>query len=117
MPGSLYHARRFEKRAYLGNDGLEHWEVEAIGGGVEVVSHSSWRELIRHCARFGVPENVWPTLDGECAIDVSLDEVDAMQAPLRAALCKLSPTQVSSHALLSRIVSYLDRGEIIFFTN
>lgn len=117
MSGMLHHAQRFEKRRYVGNDGLEHWEVEAIEGDADVVSHSSWGGVISHCTHFGVPEDVWPTLDCECGIDVPLDEVDAMQAAFREALRKLTPAQVSSHNLLSRIVSYVARGEKVFFTD
>jgi hypothetical protein len=117
MPGSLYHARRFEKRPYIGGDGLRHWEIEPIDGDADVVSHSSWGELVRHCAQFGVPEDIWPILDRECAIDVLLDDIESMQPPFRAALRLLSPAQISSHDLLSRIVTYLDRNEIIFFTD
>jgi hypothetical protein len=117
MAGSLHHGRRFERRPYVGHDGLEHWEVAPIEGDVDVVSRSSWGELIRHCAQFGVPENVWPTLDCECAIDVPLDGVYAMQAAFRDALGRLTPAQVSSHGLLSRVAAYLARGEAVFFTD
>jgi hypothetical protein len=118
MSGSLYHARRFERRPYVGADGNEHWEIEPIDGAADVVSHTSWHGLIRHCAELGVPEDVWPSfILCECAIDVPLDEVQAKQRPFRRALLGLSPVHSSGHELLARIVAYLERGEAVFFTD
>lgn len=116
MPGSLYHARHFSKRPYVGADGREHWEIDLIDGDTDVVSLSSWAALIDYCAELGISEDVWPTIDCECAIDVPLDQVEAKQAAFREALRKLGPTEVSASKLLSRVVSYLDRGEAVFFT-
>ena len=117
MSGSLFHARRFSRRPYIGADGGEHWEVELIDGDADVVSHSSWLELIGYCAALGVPEDLWPTFERECAIDVPLDQVEAKQALFREALRKLSLAHVSGHELLSRVVTYLDRDEAVFFTD
>lgn len=117
MAGSLHHARSFEKRFYRGMDGLQHWELEHVEGDLDVVSHSTWWETVDHCARLGVPEEVWPFFDCSCGIDVPLEDAYAMQADFRAALGELRPADVSSHELLSRIVSYLDRGEVVFFTD
>ncbi|MDI3282260.1 hypothetical protein [Polyangium sp. 15x6] len=117
MPGSLYHARQFGRLPYRGNDQREHWEVDIIDGDMDVVSYSSWQELVEYSARLGVPVEVWPDFtDGHGeGIDVPLDRVDRMQGDLREALRRLTPAEVAGHALLARIVGYLARGEKVFF--
>ena len=117
MAGTLYHASRFERRPYPGQDKLEHWEIESVDGGSDIVAHASWRELIDYCVQLGVPADVWPTLDNECGIDVSLEDVTSMQPSFRTELLRLSRAQVSLHELLSRVVGYLDRGETVFFSD
>ncbi|MDC3954045.1 hypothetical protein [Polyangium jinanense] len=114
MPGSLHHARQLGRLPYRGNDQQEHWEVDIIDGDMDVVSYSSWHELVEYCARLGVPVEVWPGFTRE-GIDVSLDRVDRMQGDLREALRRLTLAEVSGHVLLARIVGYLARGEKVFF--
>lgn len=116
MSGSLFHARGFRVEQYAGSDGQLHHEVVPVDGNSETISYSSRRDLKAYCEFYGVPPDVWPDFD-DCAygIDVPLDAVSAMQGPFRVAIARLPPEVSGGNSRLTEIVSFLQRGEQVFF--
>lgn len=113
MAGSLLHGRSFEKVDYIGNDGRPHYEVAPVDGDVEIVSISSWVELLDYCERMGIERTVWPGYEHE--FDVPLEEVRKKNDRIREPLLQLTPEEISELRWLERIVSYVRRGELFFF--
>ncbi|WP_442483454.1 hypothetical protein [Aeoliella sp. SH292] len=116
MGGSLVHSRSFRVQHYTGRDGLPHYEVFPAEGDYDLISYSTWKDLMAYGESLGVPVEVWPGFtDYGNAIDVPLEEVAAMQSRLREVLGGLSAEAIGGNQLLSRICNYLRKGEQVFF--
>jgi hypothetical protein len=113
MAGSLYYGRDFEKVHYIGNDGLPHYEVTSIDGGIDVVSISSWVEILDYCERKGIPRSAWP--EYEDGFDIPVVEVIEKGARLTELIERLPASEVAQLYWLERIASYLNNGNVIFF--
>jgi hypothetical protein len=116
MGGSLIHSKTFRVERYMGNDGKPHHEVLPDDGDYDFMSYSSWSEIKRYCAAFGIASEVWPDFTNyQDAIDVPLDAVAAKQGPFRRAIESLPAEAVARNDALARIVEYVLRGETVFF--
>lgn len=113
MAGTLFHARTFGKDEYTGNDGEIHYEVIPVEGGRDIVSISSWRELVGYCEQLGINEECWPAFPD--AFDVPLDIVESKCIELRGKLCRLTDAKGAALPWLKSIVSYLENGEQVFY--
>ena len=113
MAGTLFHAPTFEKIEYVGNDGNNHYEVIPVRGGSDVVSISSWNEIVGHCVRLGIPPDCWPTFPD--AYDIPLQLVQEKSFLLRAKLDRALDAELASLPWLNTVVTYLRNGEQIFY--
>jgi hypothetical protein len=112
MPGSLFHAKSFTVKRFIGSDGLEHHEV---CGDAEVVSWTSWMELKRFGESVGIPTDSWPEfLDCDSGIDVDVD-LAAQKSDLFKAHCAKIPMGISYPYWFEKILVFLDCGETVFF--
>jgi hypothetical protein len=69
-----------------------------------------------HCEKLGIPREVWPEFsEYEEAFDLPLEKVEKKNPLLREALKRLTDEESRSHYLLLRIVTYISRGELVFF--
>lgn len=114
MSGTLHHGTAYSRNTYTGIDECEHFELRPDHGDTEGVCASTWRELKEHCARYGVPQVVWPEFDN--SIDLSLLDVKAKNAELLAILDTLPASIIRSHEMLNRIWSWMNRGELVYYT-
>src|SRR5262245_28345997 len=116
MPGYLCHAKRFRKEYSVWPDGQLHYELIPEEGDTDDVSYSSWEAMKSHSEKLGIPKEVWPEFSAfEETIDLPLEEVEKKNSQLREAIERLNEEEWASHYLLLRIVTYLCRGELIFF--
>jgi len=116
MGGTIYHAKRFVRRDFVGNDGKSHFEVETVKGDSDNMSHSSWREIKDLAEANGMPRSAWPEfMDHEFGVDVPLEEVDARQAEFRRHLLALPPDVIRQHCWLERLTEWVGNGETVFF--
>ncbi|MES2793835.1 MAG: hypothetical protein V4719_29755 [Planctomycetota bacterium] len=116
MSGFLYHAKSFRCITHIGNDGLNHHEIEAVEGNWEGISYSTWKDIKKICETFGVPQDVWPDYVGhDYAIDIPIIEVMERQKRLRNTLNSLSAEQIKSHPWLEKIAAWIRNEESVFF--
>jgi len=119
MSGTFVHAIGFRRIEFIGNDGLPHYELEPVDGASEGMGNTTWRELKHFFAGLGVPAEAWPEFpDHQCSIDIPLPQVNARNIALRRAIHE--NRQAIDRAVLPelcrKILSYIDRGESLFFT-
>ena len=116
MAGYLIHGKFFKKETYRARDGKIHWEVMPIDGDVDIVSHSTWKELKILCEHCGIPQDVWVEFpDNEEGIDISLEEINEKWQRFLLYVTHLEEKVSSQHILLARIISYIQHGEKMFF--
>lgn len=113
MAGTLYHGCTFSKVTYTGNDGRPHYEVEPVDGGMDVVSISSWRAIVKYLSEFGINEEWWPEFVN--AVDVPLDDVREKCIRLRFRINAVAELATSEQPWLQDVINYLKNGEQIFF--
>ena len=80
MGGSLVHSKTFRINSWHRENG-PHYEVGPDEeGDYKFLSYTSWDELKRYCAGFGITPEVWPdfTQYEEC-IDVPLEEIVVLE--------------------------------------
>jgi hypothetical protein len=116
MGGSLVHSKTFRINRWQRENG-PHYEVRPDDeGSYDFFSYTSWDELMRYCAGFGIPPEVWPDFRRyECCIDVPLEEIAAKQEPFGRAIESLPAEVIAGNRHLARIDGYVRNGEQVFF--
>ena len=91
MAGTLLHAPRFEQSWYTGNDGQRHYELSPGGEDSEVISVSSWRQVVDYFRSRGVPPDAWPAYETD--IDLPLSDLISKNERLRRCLADIVPDE------------------------
>jgi hypothetical protein len=121
VAGFLKHGRCFKRHEYVGYDGQTHWETRGVGcqgSDMDTMSNCSWQEVLALCEAHGIPRERMPDFSFvEWAIDVPLDQVDALNVGLRERLARLPREVVEGSHWLRRIVDLVEQGYLIFFCN
>jgi hypothetical protein len=112
MSGAFIHAPRFEHVWYTGDDGRRHYELMPVGGHTEVISHSSWKDLLEYFAARGVARDMWPTYETD--IDIPLSEVVAQNERLRELVHK-SSLGAECPTWTELVINVICSGEIFFY--
>ncbi|MEJ7640549.1 MAG: hypothetical protein WKF75_21905 [Singulisphaera sp.] len=117
MGGSLVHSKTFCINSWHSEQYGSHYEVGPDEeGDYEFFSYTSWNELKKYCARFGIPPEVWPDFTHyEGCIDVPLEEIAAKQEPFRRAIESLPAEVIAGNRHLALIDGYVRNGEQVFF--
>ncbi len=83
------------------------------------MGNSTWNELKRFFEVLGVEQTAWPEFPNhQCSIDVPIHEVVAKNATLKAALHQNSKSIAKADLpeRYRKILDFVARGELIFFT-
>jgi hypothetical protein len=87
VAGTLLHSRQFSQIWYVGADGLRHYELDVVPDAQDIVSVSSWKAAIDYFSALGVPEDLWPSYEGE--IDLPLEEIHELSDELRKVISRI----------------------------
>ncbi|WP_129578492.1 MULTISPECIES: hypothetical protein [Sorangium] len=112
MAGSLLHGPKFEQVWYTAGDGQRHYELLPRGGDIEVMSNSSWQEVVEYFESLGVPREMWPVCESN--IDAPLTRILSQNEDLRRVFrdVTLGPVRPSWADFVFRTVA---AGEFLFY--